>query len=366
MKISEEKRGEPSISDIESIVDCARWAPTGDNVQQFTFEWDGQVLRVREDSGRSQAFLNVRNIASQMALGMCLANIEIGAESKGWKAQWKLVPEGEFVARVTFESMSVSASPWIDAVRARTVDRRPYRPDPVPPGYADEWMKLTQNPWGIRFHLLTEPERVGEMARINGKFESFMFDHREIHGYFYRWFRRTDAEAEKTGDGLPLSTLGVGSLDALGLRLMVTWGVARIFALLGFTHLASLRAQRLYRRSAAFGVFTVPNNDSITFVQVGWLWERLWLKLTMDGWALQPVMGNVLMGFLCRTRAGADFSDRQITRFSQGEQEMNTLITLKETESMACVFRLGRPVGPVPARGASSGPCPPPGPFPYP
>lgn len=258
----------PSVPEIDAIVDCARWAPTGDNVQQFSFDWDGECLGVLEDLDRSRAFLNVGNFASHMALGMCLSTIEIGAEQNGWLAQWEFVEEGEFVARVTFSEVAIRPSPLGEAIRSRTVDRRPYLKDPVSPRYAEEIMGMAQNPWGIRFHLLTEPKRVGRMAKINGMFESFMFEHRRIHDFFYRWFRRTDAEAGRTEDGLPLSTMGIGPLAAFGVRVMAMWGVARLFALLGFTRLAAVRAERLYRRSAALGF--LPFRPLTPFLLSAW------------------------------------------------------------------------------------------------
>lgn len=92
----------PTSLQIKGIVECARWAPSGDNVQPFTFEWNGKFLSVREDVGRSRSFLNVGNAASHIALGMCLTNIEIGAGRAGWEAHWTLGDKGNEVARVTF------------------------------------------------------------------------------------------------------------------------------------------------------------------------------------------------------------------------------------------------------------------------
>lgn len=340
----------PSSNHIKAIVDCARWAPTGDNVQQFFYEWDGKELSVREDADRGRAFLNVGNAASHLALGMCLCNIEIGAKAEGWETHWTFVGEGDVLARVTFAPGSTEHSPWEKTVRRRTVDRRPYRSDPLPVELERALEQEVQNAWGIRFRVLKDPARLSDMARINGNFDSFMFEHRGIHSFFYRWLRQTDAEAQRTGDGMPLSTLGINAIDALSLRLVADWSIARLFSILGFTRMAALRARGVYRRSAAFGVFTVPAPDPLSFVRVGWLWQRVWLKLTAEGWSLQPVMGVALMGLLCREHGGEGLTVLQKDRFVREEKEMRRCLSVGEGEIVACVFRVGRPETPVLSR----------------
>lgn len=340
----------PSSQQIRSIVDCARWAPTGDNVQQFFYEWDGKELSVREDADRGRAFLNVGNAASHLALGMCLCNIEIGAKAEGWDAHWTFVGEGDVLARVTFAPGSTEHSPWEKTVRLRTVDRRPYRSDPIPVEIERNLEKTVQNSWDIRFYLLKDPSRLLEMARINGNFDTFMFEHRGIHSFFYRWLRWTDEDALRTGDGMPLSTLGVNAADALSLRFVAFWGIARLFSILGITRMAAARAQRVYRRTAAFGVFTVPTTEPLSFVRTGWLWQKVWLIVAEAGWSLQPVMGVALMGLLCRKYAGEGLSVKQKERVKKEVDDMHRCLSVHEGETVACVFRMGHPESPLLSR----------------
>jgi hypothetical protein len=343
-------KGSPSPRQIETMVEFARWAPSGDNVQPFTFDWNGKVLLVQEEQARSRAFMNVGNATSTMALGMCLSNMALGAEREGWVAHWQLGEGDGVAARVTFESGPIRTTALVDAVTARAVDRRPYRSEPVPRRYVRELLDEVQNPWGIRFRLLNDKHRLSDMAHINGGFESFLFEHRASHTFFYRWLRRTDEEARRTMDGLPVSTLGVSAVEALGLRLLVWWGLARLFSIPGFTCMAAFRARKVYGQSGGFGVFTVPNHDPMTFVRLGWLWQRMWLKMAVDGWSLQPVVGNALMGLLCRAHGGEGLSPSQKARFTREEMEMRHLISADEGETIACVFRMGLPTRPVTAR----------------
>jgi hypothetical protein len=350
LPLANQDRSQPTVGQITAMVESARWAPSGDNIQPFSFEWNGNTLLVHEDARRSQAFMNVGNIASDMALGMCLANIEITAEHGGWVARWKRETVGSSVAQVTFEKGQVRHSPLGTAIRSRSVDRRPYREERMSQRFEEELREPTENLWGIRFRLLNRPDQVRSAARINSGFEAFMLGHRDLHAFFFRWLRWSEKKARQTMDGLPLSTLGVSPLDAFGLRLLSQWGVARLFKWAGLTRLAALRAHRVYLRSASFGAFTIPNTEPITYVRVGWMWQRLWLHLTKEGWTLQPVIGHSVMAHLCKKYQGKGLTSEERERFVGEDGEMRDLLAVPKDQTIACLFRIGRSVTPVPTR----------------
>lgn len=200
--------GQPTPAQIIALVDSARWAPSGDNVQPFSFQWDGTTLFVNEEENRSQAFINVGNVASQIALGMCLANIEIAAEQWGWVPRWTLETRHASVAQITFEPGLVRQSPLATALRARCVDRRPFDRDQMSHRFAKTIKEQSKNPWGIQFHVLNDTDQIKALARINGGFESFMLEDKRLHTYLFRWMRWSNKEAEQSSDGMPLSALG--------------------------------------------------------------------------------------------------------------------------------------------------------------
>ena len=337
----------PSLKHIRAMVDGARWAPSGDNVQPFTYEWDGTELTVREEAERSRAFLNVGNAAGQMALGMALANIELVAEREGWVPCMELQQQSDRVARVTFQPGSARPSLLAEAIPLRTVDRRPYRPSVLPTEYVNELSDVHSRSHGIRLRFVRTAEKMDQIARLTGGFESFLFEHRASHDYLYRWLRFSNRTARRTGDGLPVSTLGIGLSNALNLRVLSVWALSRLFSWVGLTGLAGRRARQVYRQSAGFGVFTVPKGDGADFVEAGRQWQKLWLQLTLDGWSLQPLLGNAMMGLLCREHGGEGLTASKKERFVHDDQEIRQIVGVGEGETIACVFRLGRSESPV-------------------
>lgn len=343
----------PTVAQITAIVDSARRAPSGDNVQPFSFYWDGKILFVQEDANRSRAFINAGNVASHMALGMCLANIEVASEQWGWVARWagwSIEEDGSSTAQVTFEPGLVRESSLAAAIRSRTVDRRPFRKETISKMFADELSAQTENLWGIQFHLLDRSDQVETLARINSGFEPFLLGHKALHDDLFRWIRWSDQEAQKTQDGMPVSTLGLNPLDRFSLRFLKRWNAARLFKTLGLTRLAALRARRVYRQSAAFGAFTISNTAPTTYVRVGQQWQMLWLKLASEGWSLQPIMGHSLMAHLCQKYEGKGLTEKDKEKFQREDEAMRDLIGVPPGHSIACLFRIGRSLTPVQTR----------------
>ncbi|MBL8023008.1 MAG: ThiF family adenylyltransferase [Elusimicrobia bacterium] len=342
--------GQPNVAQVTAMVDSARWAPSGDNVQPFSFEWDGKTLFVNEEVNRSQAFINVGNVASQMALGMCLTNIEIAAEQWGWVPRWTTEARKPSVAQMTFEPGLVRHSSLAAAIRSRCVDRRPFGKDRMSDRFIEKIKNQSNNPWGIQFHLMDDTEQIKTLARINSRFESFLLGHKALHSYLFHWMRWSKKEAQTFSDGMPISTLGLTPVDGLSLRLLAQWSIARSMKTMGVTRLAAIRARHIYRQSAAFGAFTIPNTEPMTYVRVGGLWQRVWLNLTAEGWTLQPVMGHSLMAHRCKEYEGEGLTIQERERFEREDKEIHEIMGALQSQTIACLFRMGRPRSPVSSR----------------
>ncbi len=349
------KGNRPTEAQIQTIVEGARWAPSGDNNQSISFEWDGEKLIVREDAERSRAFINVGNAASQLALGMCMANIELVAAQKGWATRWTTETQDPVVAQVRFVALDRSSSTTWDpllaeAIQKRTVDRRPFYVEQIPLHISADLNEITQNTWGIRFYLIDQPSSVIDLARINSRFESFLIGHKSLHSYLFRWMRWSNKHVDDTHDGMPLETMGLNFLFKACFRFIAHWHIARLIKVFRFNWIAEVRARRVYSRSAAFGAFTIPNTQPLTYVRVGWLWQRAWLMLTSKGWALQPVMGHALMGHLCDHFNGTGLTSAERIQFEKETREMRSVIGISPGQSLSTLFRLGRSIAPLKSR----------------
>ena len=79
--------------DAEFIVDAARWAPSGGNIQPWRFEADANQIRLYLVPERTTT-MDVRHRGSYVAIGAALFNARVAAASLKNLGECQLFPEG--------------------------------------------------------------------------------------------------------------------------------------------------------------------------------------------------------------------------------------------------------------------------------
>src|SRR5215469_3558917 len=116
---------------IEAILDIARWAPSGDNRQPWSFrvksDRDVEVLIRRTDSN---VYEYRHGEPTLISAGALLENIEIAAPAFGLKATWRYAGSADGIDHiaVNFRDNDTAFLPdLLDEITRRSVDRRPFR-----------------------------------------------------------------------------------------------------------------------------------------------------------------------------------------------------------------------------------------------
>lgn len=282
------------MTTIESILDLARWAPSGDNVQSWQFELLGpQHVAVHCHDTRHDTVYDLDGHSSQLAFGALLETMAIAASAHGWRAtvtRRALPPaqEAQPVFDVHFEAdPAVAPDPLLAAIPQRSVQRRPMHSTPltaqqkaalaaaVGPGYSLRWLEA----FGARWQAALLMYR-------NARLRLTMPEAYEVHRRIIDWNR------QYSEDKVPDQALGV---DALTLKLMhwamQSWQrLARMNALMG-TWAPRLQMDLLPGLACSAHVAIVaaqPPAGIDDYVAAGRAVQRFWLTVTSLGLQLQP------------------------------------------------------------------------------
>jgi len=134
-KLQEAKRSprdERKNTDIERILDLARWAPSGDNTQPWRFEINGEhSFVIHAEDTRDWCVYDLDGHASQIAVGALLETIAIAATGEGLSAGFSRRQDSSETkpiidVKLTTAS-SQAASTLIPYIRARVTQRRPFK-----------------------------------------------------------------------------------------------------------------------------------------------------------------------------------------------------------------------------------------------
>jgi nitroreductase len=282
---------------IEEILDLARWAPSGDNVQPWRFAiLDEATLRVRLATPLGANPYEYRGgEPTLLALGMLLETLRIAAT--GWEraARWEITaaaPTPTLRVRLA-PAPGIARDPLLAFVTLRSVDRLPYRRRPLA---AAEVARL-EAAAGARLRLewhVARAERLA-LARLNARATDIRLRTPEcfpIHQHMIDWTRA------QSPDRMPARALGLpGAMLPMLRWAMADWArMNRMNRLLG-TGGTALQTDLLPGfASAAFFLARRPSGAAPTLAQLleeGAALQRVWLTATKLGLVMQPTLAMI-------------------------------------------------------------------------
>ena len=291
----------PLAEPLNSILDLARWAPSGDNTQPWRFEIvDENRFVVHGFDTRSECVYDLDGHGSQLSLGVLLETIAIAATAYGRVADIQHrsdSPEQNPVFDVLLKSApAISVDPLAASIQTRSVQRRPLQmraltsgekqalEAAVKPGFTLLWIEGWSGKWAA-----------ARLMFANAKLRLTMREAYEVHRRIIDWGKRF-SEGK-----IPDQSFG---LDPLTLRLMRwvmgSWGRVRFFnRFLAGT--VSPRLQMDLVPSLACGAHFALLADRAPktladYIEAGRRVQRFWLTADQLGLQLQPEMTPLIFG----------------------------------------------------------------------
>ena len=333
---------------IEAILDIARWAPSGDNRQPWSFRIKGdrdvEVLIRRSDSN---VYEYRHGEPTLISAGALLENIEIAAPAYGLKATWRYAGSADGIDHiaVSFRENDTAFVPELfDEITRRSVDRRPFRMDSLSgkqKTLLSEALNLElQVQW---FNRLSDRRRIAALSGLATNIRLTIPETFAIHGSIVDWENRESEHA------IPSRALG---LDPLTLWLtrwsMAKWSRTKFMNALGAPYFASLQmdflpglfsasyfAIRLTRRSSE------PDAALVQIIQTGQAIQRFWLTATKLGLVMQPCIA--LLAFWSYAAAGQKFTSLRKMQGAAGELATGAAAIFGKIDDVVFLGRIGLP-----------------------
>ena len=295
------------MNTIERILELARWAPSGDNMQTWRFEIAApDHLVVHAYDTRDHCVYDLDGHPSQIAFGTLLETIAIAASGHGLRAEIARRPAGrethpEFDVRL-HPDPAVKPSPLLEAIEERRVQRRPMKTTPlsaehkrlleaaVAPDYTLSWLESREQKW-----------QAARLMYNNAKLRLTMPEAFETHRSIIDWENRVESP-----DKVPANALGV---DAMTLHLM-KWAMVSWRRMSTVNTLMGTWAPRLQMDlapgmacAAHFVLKAKRQPESIDdYVAAGRSLQRFWLTMTTLGLYMQPEMTPLIFSKYARER----------------------------------------------------------------
>jgi nitroreductase len=328
---------------LEQIATAGTLAPSGDNLQPWRLRIDNESLLVVDDRDKDHSLFNVHNLASYIALGAVLENVLIAATRYNYRANIYYFPdsqEHDLISRISFNH-GTETDPLVDSIEKRCTNRKPYERRALD-GATTQRLNLDPNRFSrLGLTWLHDQASLNKLGAIVSRADRLLFENPLIHSHLFSTLRWSAEEVERTRDGLPIETLELGSIGSKAFRALRKWSVVKILNTCGFSAMAARQSAMLMRRCSAAGLITAPDTSPLSFLQVGQVFQRLWLQATKENLALQPMTAVVFLQLRSILGDHQGLTPHQITTASSLREDLAKIYAVSPVRIPAMHFRIG-------------------------
>ena len=305
--------GEIPDSYLDFIIEAGIQAPSGDNVQPWLFEKGPNELRLFLDSEADGSFFNFGQIASVISAGSVIENMLLAAQAVGAGVEISLLPEESdlnFLARLRFDPQNPKSHPLFPYIAQRHTNRRMFSRQKISVKVLEELKELAEADGVSKLRFFSKDTQKGKIANLIYHADKIRTERRDLHEHLAKMIRFDLEEVRNTKDGFYLKNLEAGLLGEQFIKATRSWGVMNFMNKVKLGRVVPFHSSLGIKKSAAVGLLTVLGRDRGDFLAGGRSLQRLWLKLTQLGIAMQPMTAVTLFFLRWQMGGKSDFSLR--------------------------------------------------------
>ena len=293
------RSGDLAETDLQALVAHAILAPSGGNTQPWRFRLAPGRIDVLLDRERGGSFLDLDYLASYLALGAAVENLDVAATAAGLSSDIAMGADpsrADLVAQIRLRpgGGAPSAEPLYAAIAARVSNRQLGRPAPLDAAL-EGVLSAAAARHGAQVHLIRDRGELERLGVIAGRCDRLRLLSDPMRSDLITEVRWSGEETRSTGDGIDLATLEMTATDVAAMRVLTSPGVASLLRELELGHALEDRSHEVMEAASGALVITLPQASPAGYFQGGRALERVWLELTRAGIAVWP---HGVAGFL--------------------------------------------------------------------
>jgi molybdopterin/thiamine biosynthesis adenylyltransferase/nitroreductase len=282
---------------IEEILNLARWAPSGDNAQPWTFTAiDDETVRVQIRHDHNNVYEYRHGEPTWLSAGMLIETIGIAASAWQRRMTWEMGPAaGSLIVRLSRDD-AIAIDRLVSFVTLRSVDRQAYRRRALSVAEKGALEQCMTGGLGIDWH--EGAQRIRRVAHLSALATGIRMRCPEAFAVHQRII---DWDHAQSMTGIPAGAVGLAEATLPLMRWsMRDWQRTRLLNRLGGALTAALQMDYLPgMASAAYFVVRRPAVEGQgpaappALIEMGRSLQRFWLTATRLGLAVQPTLATV-------------------------------------------------------------------------
>lgn len=328
---------------ILKILNAGVRAPSGDNSQPWRFEVKDNIIKIYNLSEKDNPIFNYKQRGSYVAHGALIENIVIAAKEYGFDAKISLFPEGkdkDCVAELVLEEKTLDKDSLFSSIFKRAINRKPYKDDLLKEEQKNEILNTVKEIGKGSIILVEDKEKkkiLGEAFAVN---EVVMLENQQLHKYFFSDVRWTDEEEREYKTGLYARTMELQPPQLMIFKILSHWRINKFLCKLGIAKFIAKENSKGYSTGSAMGAIIMEDESPESYIFVGRIMQRIWLKATKMGLGFHPLTGVVYMMMRIRENSNEVLSLEHVERLKKAYANIQNSFGI-EKGVITITFRIG-------------------------
>lgn len=326
---------------IKQILDCAIWAPSGDNSQPWRFEVKDNEIRVFNVPERDDSLYNYKQNGSLVALGALIENIKIISPYYGYASSANLSQKStnsNLVAIVSLEKSKRFSDPLYPYIKERVSNRKPYEVRTLSTVEKQSLLQNDSSITDVSIKLVDNRGGVEALADAVSVNEKVVLENKKLHDHLFHNITWSEEEDEQKR-AFFIKTLELRGPQAVGFKLCRHWPTLKLLNKIGVSNMVSRDNAKLYRQSGAFVAIVASDTSGLSFLQSGVVMQRFWLTATTVGLSVQPVTGVLFLRHRIKANGG-ELSQNHVALIETAYAKIAEIFEANE-QPIAMMFRVG-------------------------
>lgn len=347
----------PDLATLETWVKAACTAPSTGNDQPWAWLVHHQRLHLFHERSRSYSFGDFQEMASMLSLGAAFESLVLKAHEMGWGVSIQLFPNGEnspLTASLSFHQLPSEGADEMKGFEhlsaflyTRTTNRNPSVAEPLSSADKAGIQAAAESIPGARLTWIEAAQDMELIGRIIGNCDRIRVLNDEGHKDFVaREMRWTPEDAELTGTGIDIRTLGMtaGQLAALGI--IRDWRVIEGLRRIGGGNAFFDVAVKTVKTASALGFIQMPRYSKADYFNGGRSLQRTWLHCEQLGWAVHPLISPFYLFPRILHGQGAGLNAQEILELKRLRETMQSVLPLNDHQGEVFLFKIARAAKP--------------------
>lgn len=265
-------------------------APSGHNSQPWEFSIDNNSILIRFNEERSLKQSDPSGRQLLIGIGCALENLLTSADYYGFKSDVFYLPDQKkpnLVANVSFQkqgNLSKSNQHLIFAIPQRSTNRNKYKGELPSADFIREIKDSSQGDFNT--HVITDTKTKSIIADIVNIAQIEVMEEGLFREELSHYIK---SNLTKSKIGMPGFTLGM--------PLLVSLIASRLIKRINMSKKTIKKDDALLKKfTPSFVIISTAVDDKISWIKVGQLFERIWLKAVSRGLSCAPLAAPVQVG----------------------------------------------------------------------